>query len=588
MKKSKKQILEDLKRDFDGANSTHSSVMSRVEQSRDIYKAKNSRDPKAVSDVPNDAYKSSMKMKDVKRAVETSLPDITAPFLTTNDIVDFQPKEAGASAKAEALTKLINKQFNKGIDKIEFIETLAHNIQVDGTVVVKVGWGDDMPTLENIMLSELLLDPSARRMKDLRFAIQRRKVMISEIKNNTNWYGKHSDEVLRGLSPITTNEFDDENEYGYGRDDSFNFDDKVRDMVEVFEYYGVYDLEGNGTLVPILAIWVEETLLSLEPSPYPDHWNGIPFEAAVYKRRPFNIYGESLPELLDDYQKIRDGFMRGIMENANASTNAQTFMKKGGMDVVNKRKFINGARHIETNGAPSDIMEQGTFNEIPASIFGVMAQMKTEQEELAGVGSFNAGLDPRALNSGTSATAVNLTQDNSQKRVLQITRHIAEMLERAFSKWADLNMALLQNGTIKDGDDFIPLNGQMLDGQYDVTITAGTAGVKQIKLQSLNTMMQQVIPMAGELDPSLVPMMLAQMADLLEMPVLSEKLSQITDKVEEQMKQPEQPDPMQEMAVQMEMQGKQAQISKDQAKAQLDAAKAAETQVDTELATYGL
>ncbi len=571
-------VLRDFENDLTAAKGSHSQIWSKVIEWQDIYEGEQGRNVAAVNSVTakrNGIFSEMYPQKDVMRVVETSLPDITSPFISSDDIVEIQPKNANSAAKAKALTKLLNKQFSKGTDVLEFIETIARNIQVEGTVFTKVGWGEDAPVVENIQFSELLLDPSARRMKDLRFAIQRRKVSLDDIKANPVWYGEHSEETLSELDGVSSNEYDDYRNIGYGRDDSFNFDDRGRELVELFEYYGVYDLHGNG-LVPVLAIWSGNTLLRMTESPYPPSWNGIPFESAVYTRRPFNIYGESISEMLRSSQRMRQNISTAIVENMKNATVGQRFFQKGAMDQINFRRMLNGERIIYMNKPPGESFTEGTFNDIPSSVFSVNDMLKGEQDSLSGVSEFSAGMDPRSLNTNVSATAANITNTNAAKRMLQITRHISEMLERVFSKWVDLNQMMLQEGVVQDDEEYVTLSGAMLQGQFDVSVRAGTAGMKEAKIQHLQMMMSD-----PTLPPQLAMGMRAQLADLLDMPVLAKEIRETLN---------QEPDPqqqqMQQIAMQLDMQEKQATIAKDQAQAKKYNAEAMETFVDTERTSY--
>ncbi len=572
-------ILADFESDLTAAKSSHSQIWSKVIEWQDVFDGEPSRALKAASTPynSNTIFSKMYPQRDVMRVVETSLPDITSPFVSSDDIAEVQPKNANSAATAKAFTKLLNKQFSKGTDVLEFIETIGRNIQVEGTVFTKVGWGDDAPVVENIQFSELLLDPSARRMKDLRFAIQRRKVSLDDIKSNPGWYGKHSEEELSELEGVTANEYDDYRNIGYGRDDSFNFDDKARELIEVFEYYGVYDLNGNG-LEPVLAIWSGNTLLRMTESPYPLSWKGIPFEAAVYTRIPFNIYGEAICEMLQSSQRMRQNISTAIVENMKNATVGQRFFQKGAMDQINFRRMIQGERIIYMNKSPQESFTEGTFTDIPQSVFAVNDMLKQEQDQLSGVSEFSAGMDPRSLNTNVSATAANITNTNAQKRMLQVTRHISEMLERVFSKWVDLNQMMLQNGVIQDDEEYVPLSGDMLQGSFDVSVKAGTAGMKQSKIQHIQMMMSD-----PTLPPNLAMGMRAQLADLLDMPVLAKEIREMMN---------QEPDPqqqqIQQMGVQLELAEKQAGITKDQAQAKKYNAEAMETFVDTERASYGL
>ena len=47
--------------------------------------------------------------------------------------------------------------------------------------------------------------------------------------------------------------------------------DPARKKLTVYEYWGNWDINGDGTKVPIVATWVNNIMLRLEENPYPDH-----------------------------------------------------------------------------------------------------------------------------------------------------------------------------------------------------------------------------------------------------------------------------------------------------------------------------
>ena len=554
-------ILNAVQADLDGAIGTHNEVMAQMEANYAMYAGEQA-DLLERQDATSAKWLSSgFKLKDVKRMVEGSLPDLVDPFVSTDKIVGIDTSN-GDVEFAEMVEDEINKQFTKSQDKLEFMETIAKDVQVDGTCFTKVGWGDDQAVVENIAAAELILDPSARRMKDLRFAIQRRKVMFDEIVNNSLWFGEHSADDLRVLEATTETEYDRQREQQYGRDDAFNFEDRARQLIEVFEYYGLMDI-GNG-LEPVLVIWSDNMLLRATGSPYQPEWNGIPFESAVYSRNSHTIYGQGLPEMMADYVNLRDKLMRGIINNMDRSTNGQKFVKKGGMDTLSFKKMLDGSPVVWTNKDPREVIMDGTYNEIPSSVFGLMEGMKTEQEELSGIGRLNNGLDPRALNSGTSATAANIVNTNAQKRLLQITRHMSEMLERVMYKYVELNMMM------RGGDT---------DMKFDATIVVGTSGRNSEKLNNIRMMQGQLAGLGDVVPPKVHLALVKDMSELLDMPELSKALSESIEMIE-------QPNPMAEMGMQVEMAEKQAAIAKDNSQAKKNEADAMYKFVETERMSF--
>ncbi len=584
--KDNTDILNQLQADATAAQATHEQIYGKMMDWSEEYESHN-----IINHRQNTGYGtaanhevSGMKMKDIKRTVESALPDITAPFLSSDNIVEVQPTTANAKAKADAYTRVINQRFSKGMDKIPFVESIARMVQVEGTVFVKVGY-EDAPVVELLQNSEIMIDPSARELKQANFVIQRRKVSINSILNNPEWYGKQTLDSLSTVEAVSETSHDDtRHSDGYGRDDSFNFDDRLRQLVETFEYYGMLDI-GNG-LEPIIAIWSDNTLINVEPSPYPPEWNGIPFESCVYIRKPFSVYGESLPAILADYQQIRNAFMQGIITNASLANNGQKFFQKGAIDFPNMKKMASGERYIFTNRPPSEVLVDGSYNEIPASVFHIMETMKVEQEELSGISRMNAGVDARALN-GT-ATAANLVNDNAQKRILQVSRHISEMLERVFKKWIDLYQHIGDDITIKDGDDFFTVPAEALSGSFDLNMVAGTAGLEQQRMASIQMMMETMKGSGQQIPSEVFMMMMSEMANIAKLPQLSATLKELSTPDEEQQGQQQQQEQVQQMAMQLEAQKMQSETAKNNASAQKYMAESFKTQIDAENASYGL
>ena len=79
--------------------------------------------------------------------------------------------------------------------------------------------------------------------------------------------------------------------------------DDLRRKVVAYEYWGFYDIEGDGVLHPIVATWIGDTMIRLELNPFPDE--KLPFVLVPYLPVKRELYGEPDAELLEDNQKIR-------------------------------------------------------------------------------------------------------------------------------------------------------------------------------------------------------------------------------------------------------------------------------------------
>ena len=71
----------------------------------------------------------------------------------------------------------------------------------------------------------------------------------------------------------------------------FNFKDEARKRVVAYEYWGFYDVKGNGELVPIVATWIGNVMIRMEENPFPD--KKIPIVAVPYMPIKKSVYGET-------------------------------------------------------------------------------------------------------------------------------------------------------------------------------------------------------------------------------------------------------------------------------------------------------
>jgi hypothetical protein len=98
------------------------------------------------------------------------------------------------------------------------------------------------------------------------------------------------------------------------------------------------------------------------------------------------------------------------------------------------------------------------------------------------------------------------------------------------------------------------------DLKFDIKMKVGTDGLKQIKIQNLNMLMQQLSPLAqaGSIPPDAIKLLVADLAEQLDRPDIARMISEY---------QP-QPDPMAQAMTEAELEIKKANAAKDNALAQ--------------------
>ena len=547
-----------LNSQLSGASGIHSEAMGNVQMYRDYYHGH--------VDLPAVKGHSTVVLKDVMRTVEGSIPSLVDPFIG-KDIAKVESQDSESEDAAKENARLINYQWNKKANPLETSEVIARNLQIDGTVWTKVGWDKaGFSTVECVPFEAVIPDPSATTIDKLKFVIYRRKVSISDILTNPEWFGKHN---LSSLNPLmaggdTTYDAPNMN----GRDDNYDPGQRAMDEIELFEYYGEYDVDGNGITRPVVAVWSQNKLLNAFDSPYPDF--SIPFDNTVYVRQPHSIYGIGVGGIIGDKQTQRSGLMRGIFDNMSRSNNAIKFVKKNALDPVNHRRLMNQEPVVELNTKDSlqNSIWDGNFNALPLDIYKMLADIETDEENLTGITKYAVGTDSRSLNQ--TATGVSIISSMSQRRLLFITQHISGLLARVFKKWMNMNKALLDN--------------PMLEGEFDLFVSAGTAGLAAKKGQDITAMLQSLAAMQGLIDPKITSNLVAELAEAYG---LDSTAKMIREDNEQAIQMEGQPNPEEQMMQQMMMEAEMAKIGKDKSIAAKNFAQATENQVDAAVKMNG-
>ena len=341
---------------------------------------------------------------------------------------------------------------------------------------------------------------------------------------------KNLDRVAKSLGSSTY-----DNDYRPQDSTRFQFDDNARKKVVVHEYWGNYDVDEDDEAEAIVCCWVGDTIVRLESNPYPD--GKPPFIVVPFRAVPFQMYGEANAELIGDNQKVKTAIVRGIIDNMAQSNNGQVGIRKGALDQVNRKKWLNG-QNFEFNGnsGPQDFW-QGSYNPIPGSAFDMIGLMNNEIESLTGVKSFSGGISGNSI--GLTATSARGAMDAQTVRRMNIVRNIAENLVKPLlRKWLSYNSEFLEDEEVIriTNEEFVPIRRDDLDGRIDIDLTVETAEENSARAQQLSFLLQTL---GNNVDPAITQELMAQILDLSRMPEQAKTVREYkpqTDPAEEQMK----------------------------------------------------
>ena len=358
-------------------------------------------------------------------------------------------------------------------------------------------------------------------------------------------------------SPVT------DPDHATGTPDTFQFKDPARRKVIAYEYWGYYDIDGNGKLSPIVVTWIADTIIRMEKSPFPDE--KLPFVLIPYLPIKREVYGEPDAELLEDNQKILGAVTRGMIDVLGRSANGQQGFAKGMLDPLNRRRYDNGQDYEFNPGMqPSQGLIEHKYPELPQSALLMLNLQNQEAEALTGVKSFSGGVSGEAY--GDVAAGIRGMLDAAAKREMAILRRIATGLSEVGVKIISMNKTFMsEEETIKvTNKDFVVVRRDELQGEnFDLKVDISTVEIDNAKAQDLGFMLQTIGP---NIDPGISMMILSEIAELKRMPELAEKLRNYKP----------QPSPEAQEMQRLELEMKRKEVEKVQSEIELNQAKTAE------------
>lgn len=584
MKLKKADILSALKADMKAAE------VLKKEQDEAIWKWKAEYDGLPYGN--EQKGKSAIVSRDIKKQSEWQHASIIDPFVSTSDVIKCVPITAEDTMSARQNELLLNAQFCRKFDRYNFMSKAVKILDQEGTLVVQTGWDyadkqisttveviavdeqgfeqiveeettetvvtKNQPTAKVCRNSDIYLDPTCQdNLDNAQFVIHRYETDLSTLKQDGRY---------KNLEKVSGSK---DSDYDYDNPDHtyFRFQDEPRKKHVVYEYWGNYDVDGDGIAEPIVCAWINDTIIRLQSNPYPD--GKPPFIVVPFNSIPFKIHGEANAELIGDNQKVKTAIMRGIIDNMAQSNNGQVAVRKGALDQINRKKFLAG-NNFEFNGSPNDFWH-GNYNAIPGSAFDMIGLMNNEIESITGIKSFSGGINSGSL--GSTATGARGALDATASRRMNIVRNIAENLVKPLMrKWMSYNAEFLEDEEVirVTNEQFVPVRRDDLEGKIDLDIAISTAEDNAAKSQELSFLLQTLGPNE---DPAIRRSLMSDIMELMRMPEQAKRIREY---------QPE-PDPIQEQLQQLEMEKLYLENESLKAEIQDRLARAQENNIDAEL-----
>ena len=461
---------------------------------------------------------------------------------------------------------------------------IAQNVQVDPNVPqisqtlhdVKVVNRPDgkkgKVKIVNVPLEEFYVDPSAKRIKDARYAAHACRKTISELRvmgfdeDTLDSIDDREDDPRLTELYLTRNRMDQANAFDF---DYTNRDPSLREVL-VVEAYLLMDYDGDGIAEWRKILKAGNTILMNEPC------DGNPFCVMTSIPIQHTLFGMSVAELAMNIQKQNTHLIRSMEDNISYGANAALWVDATSVDMS----------HVLEIGPGSVIPVEGNGNELigvlpnssgdVASVVQLLEMFDTIKQERTGVQKLTQGSDADIINQ--TATGYLAMTDRSEQRTKLIARHFAETgvkpaalrIQALLAEYNDEYMQVRLNGQVLAAD---PMEARK---QYDLDVQVGLGTGDKSRtvgalMQILNLQQQSMEQNTGMVDLNLVYNTVERLVGSLGIANVGEFVHKPPSPTPQT--PPPQMSPDKQADVQIQQQKAQADAQQQERQAQLDAMK---------------
>ena len=405
---------------------------------------------------------------------------------------------------------------------------------------------ENHPTYEVCDNTYIIVDPTCEGiLEDAQFIIHEYEIDLNRLMKQK--YKENEDGTSSGIyKNLDSIDFETDNrdngEYVKEKESTFIFNDKARKKVKVYEYWGYWDIDGDGETTAIVATWIGDVMVRLEENPF-SHGK-LPFSSAAYMPVKKELHGEPDAELLKDNQETIGKLTRAFHDITSTQAigqtliNEQFFSSPSQWDAYKKG---NDARFRADMDPNKSIFKQNV-EPVSPSLFQGIDMANNEAESVTGTKAFTGGISGQAL--GSSVGGIRSALDATSKRELSILRRVSTQLIEDMARMTVQNIqayASEEEVVRITNEEFITIRREDLKGEFDLKIDVSTPEKDNETADKLNTMMQTN---AASMDQGEARIVRAKIARLWKMPDLAKHIEEF--KAE--------PDPVQQKIQEMQMQ----------------------------------
>jgi len=569
--------MSDLKMDLDNASDYQEQLRFKLREYEDTREG-----GRVLKNLAPGKSKSRPKV--VRKANEWKYAALEEPFLNTPKLFRVDPANAVDTAAAKQNMQVLNYQWNTKVKKTKLVGDIVRTVVDEGTVIVKTGWDAETDIVKVEQEVPVYADPakSVALMQQLvqtgRMAPEKAQAMLETgeplqvstktemvdqevlVKNQPTYEvcltanvtidptcNGDMDKALfviheydTNMSELQQDEYDPETGEGiyYNLDfvvggtdaeydlalspqsQRFTYADKARKRLRAYEYWGYWDIQGDGKLVSIVSTWIGSTLIRLEENPF-SHGR-LPFSVATYMPVKKSVHGEPDAELLKENQETIGNMTRAINDTTTRMAAGQEFIDENFFPSPSqKNQYEKGNTVYYRSGFnPKTAVYRSEVQQLGSTPFDVINWQTQDANELSGTKPFGNGNSPKL---GGSAVDRN-SMDATAKRELSILRRLSDLLFVDMAKMTiAMNQELLSPTEVIriTDDEFVEVKRDDLQGDFDLRVQVSTPEKDDDKATKIMKLMQTN---GANMDPKLAQIHYVQLAELWNLDKLASEV----------------------------------------------------------------
>jgi hypothetical protein len=473
--------------------------------------------------------------------------------------VEYSEVETHLNVPISEIERLYQRMEEKGKTLIDGGETNEELQIADKLVFAKVYVIKDNPDAYVVNELDIMRDPASTTLEDARFVIERFFQTMSDIRKQSKDYNRKTG-IYEDVDRMLVNYIKSSSTYqNYMRDhgtmyentllntidDLFNIPDIekkfARQKIELYRYYGYYDYDNDGVAEfreivfhPTAILYNKRRQKKVK----------FPYVLVPYDREAEEKEGNSAIETMGDSQKIITIGMRAMTDiMAKLPLNSEVWDALSLMPHEREKIEANYlSSHIFTNKDPSTVMMPRVQPQIPTLLPQMVNMAKMDAQSNSGYNDTVQGTPNTYISDGSATEATIAAQgvethyyffySNVSEAVCEILRHWICYIEEMVDDEEMLTVTSEANGK----PSMKTMKGSDYKGEYTLKPRNLARSIGDIKERKLIEFMQYSAPMVqtGALPQSTQAMMVAKLADYMEMPDVEFAIKQYVENTQSQ------------------------------------------------------